>query len=403
MPRSSRSAKTSLTTPITSSRGMGRIVAAALALPGVWSAPAHAETAPEAGIVSFKYLHYREDKRDGIDYSRIKKYAHPITVNSPSLYLLAPISPSWAVEGTAVYDALSGASPRYHSSGGASHMNDERKAADVKVTHYRERSSIALGVSHSGEHDYVSNAVSASGSLSSEDNNTTLNLGVGHASDRINPTNGGVEGVYGKTKKTNELIAGVTQALSAHDIAQLNLSYSLGRGYYSDPYKNFDVRPGQRKQGALLARWNHHFEDDASTVRASYRYYRDNFRINAHTLQLEWVKKTSADLSLTPLLRYYSQSAASFYLDPVYDTNGNPIGYDPNDPTKLVSTDQRLSAFGAFTLGLKAELRIDPQWSIDGKYEKYEQRAKWRFGGTGSPGLGPFGATFIQLGANYKF
>jgi Protein of unknown function (DUF3570) len=385
-------------------RGMGSIVIAALALPGVWSAPAHAENAPEAGVMSFKFLHYKEDKRDGIDYSQFKKNGHPITVNSPSVYVMTPLGPSWAVEATGVYDALSGASPRYHSTGGASVMSDERKAVDVKVTHYRERSSYSLGVSHSSEHDYVSKALSFGASFSSEDNNTTLNIGLGHSNDSINATDGGVSGdVYGKRKKTNEFMVGVTRAVSAWDIAQVNLTYSAGKGYYSDPYKYFDVRPDKRQQLALLGRWNHHFEGDGSTLRGSYRIYHDNFRINAHTLQLEWVKKATPDLTLTPLVRLYSQSAASFYLDPVYDINDNPIGYDPYDPTKPVSTDQRLSAFGAVTLGLKGEYRINPAWSIDGKYEKYEQRSNWRIGGKGSPGLGSFGASFIQLGASYKF
>ncbi len=383
-------------------RGTSRIVAAALALPGVWSVPAHAENAPEAGVISFKFLHYQEDKREGIDYTK-PSVGKPLSVNSPSVYVLAPLGPSWAAEATGVYDALSGATPRYHSTGQASKMSDERKALDVKVTHYRERTTYSLGASNSSEHDYVSRAVSGGMSVASDDNNTTVNLGVGYASDRINPTNGGVEGVYGKTKKTSEFIVGLTQAMSAHDIAQLNLTFSAGTGYYSDPYKYFDVRPNQRKQLALLGRWNHHFEDDGSTLRASYRIYHDNFRINAHTLQFEWVKPATTDLVFTPLLRLYSQSAASFYLDPVYDANDNPIGYDPNDPTKYVSTDQRLSAFGAVTLGLKAAYRVDPQWSIDGKLEKYEQRGNWRIGGKGSPGLQAFGASFVQLGVNYKF
>jgi Protein of unknown function (DUF3570) len=395
---STKSAAKNVTLP---KRGMGSIVVAALALPGVWSAPAHAENAPEAGVISFKFLHYKEDKREGIDYSQFSKYPHPITVNSPSVYVLVPLGPSWAVEGTGVYDALSGASPRYHSIGGASQMNDERKAVDMKVTHYRERSTYSLGVSHSSEHDYVSKALSAGASFSSEDNNTTWNVGLGHSNDSINATDGGVTtDIYGKSKKTNEFMVGVTQAMSTRDIAQVNLTYSSGKGYYSDPYKLFDMRPDKRQQVALLARWNHYFDGDGSTLRGSYRLYHDNFRINAHTLQLEWVKKATPDLTFTPLLRLYSQSAASFYLDPVYDNNGAPIGYDS---TKLSSTDQRLSAFGAVTLGLKAEYKIDPQWSVDGKYEKYEQRGNWRIGGAGSPGLGPFGATFVQFGANYKF
>jgi hypothetical protein len=40
---------------------------------------------------------------------------------------------------------------------------------------------------------------------------------------------------------------------------------------------------------------------------------------------------------------------------------------------------------------------------VDVKGEYYEQRAGWRLGGTGSPGLLPFKATFVQLGLTKKF
>lgn len=43
----------------TTARGAGAVVAASLALPGVFHA-AHAESAPESGIVGIKFLHYQD-------------------------------------------------------------------------------------------------------------------------------------------------------------------------------------------------------------------------------------------------------------------------------------------------------------------------------------------------------
>jgi hypothetical protein len=377
-----------------SARGKGAVVLAALSLPGVWIAPAHAETAPDNGVIAFKYLHY-EDSQPGL--KRIK-------VNSPSLYLMTPIGSQWAIEGSAVVDSLSGATPRWQSSvSSASVMHEERKAADVKVTRYFERSSYALGVSRSKEHDYASNALSLSGSWSSADNNTTWNLGVGGSSDEIDPTGGGFSGdTHDQKKHTVEWIAGVTRALSSVDIVQLNLTYSAGHGYYDDPYKAFDVRPDQRKQDALLARWNHHLLGDQSTLRTSYRFYRDNFGVDAHTLQGEWVKPVTAALAFTPLVRLYSQSAADFYADARVDASGFPI-VPALQPGQLNSGDQRLSSFGAVTLGLKTEYKLDAAWTVDLNLEAYEQRSKWHLGGSGSSGVDTFRARFIQLGASRKF
>lgn len=374
-------------------RRLGVVVGAALSLPGVCIGPVHAAGAPEKGVIAFKYLHY-QDSQPGLQ--RIK-------VDSPSIYVQAPLGSDWSVEGSAVVDTLSGATPRWQSTvSTASTMHEERKAGDVKVTRYFERSAYAIGASHSAEHDYVSNAVSVEGSWSSDDNNTTLNLGVGAASDRIHPVNGGQQGVLNDTRKTVELIVGLTQAISASDVAQVNLTYWHGTGYFSDPYKTLDFRPRERTQAALLARWNHHFEGDRSTLRLSYRFYRDSYRINAHTVQAEWVKPVTGNFVLTPLVRLYSQSAASFYVDSQTDAAGFPVFPDVA-PGQLNSGDQRLSAFGAITLGLKAEYRLTPLWTVDGKIEGYEQRSNWRLGGQGSTGLDPFRATFVQFGASRRF
>ena len=377
----------------------GAIIAAALALPGVMAplmSPlvAHADTAPEHGEVALKYLHY-QDSQPGLE--RIK-------VSAPSIYVLAPLSPKWALEGSLVSDSVSGATPRYHSaiSGATLHMRDERQAGDVKITRYEDRSSYAIGLSKSTEHDYDSNAVSFDASFASDDNNRSWNIGVGYAADKISSTN---DAALHEHKHTAELMVGVTQAWTANDLVQLNVTLNSGRGYFSDPYKEPDIRPRRRDQAIVLARWNHHFTDLGSTLRSSYRFYRDSFGINAHTLGAEWVQPVGSRFTLTPSLRLYSQSAARFYFDPVYDPDVGapyPPGYFTNPP-EFISADQRLSAFGAITVGLKLGVQLAPGWAMDLKAERYEQRSNWRVGGSGSPGLDPFRATFVQLGVNKKF
>jgi Protein of unknown function (DUF3570) len=380
---------------------MGAIVAAALALPGVVGT-AHAETAPERGQISVKYLEYK-DSQPGLE--RIK-------VKAPSIYLLAPVNSQWSIEGSAVADAVSGASPRYHTAvSGASKMSDNRTAADVKVTHYAERSAYSVGLSGSKEHDYRSKALSFDASFASDDNNTSFNIGLGYASDRVGSSN---DATLNLRKRTAELMLGVTQVLSPTDIVQLNLTFSNGRcvddpvggpSCYSDPYKEPDLRPHKRDQAILLARWNHHFEGLGATLRSSYRYYSDSYGIKAHTLGAEWVQPVSTMFSLTPSVRLYSQSAAKFYFDPVYDPDVGapyPPGYFTNPP-EFISADQRLAAFGGVTVGLKLGVQFTPDWSADLKAERYEQRSKWRVGGTGSPGLDPFSASFFQIGVNKRF
>lgn len=364
------------------------ILSAALMLPGV---QAHAEAPPTNGVISVGYLDY-QDSQSGLD--RIK-------VHAPSISIMAPLAGVWSVSGNLVKDDVSGASPRYHTAvSGASRMNDDRKAGDVALTRYLERGSVTVGAAYSTEHDYVSRALALQGSYESEDRNRTWTAGIGHSDDKIDPVN---RIVINERKRTTNFLLGVTQVLTANDVAQLTLGYDNGSGYFSDPYKAFDNRPRSRSETTLLARWNHHIAATDGTTRLTYRYYRDSFGVRGHTLGAEYVQPLSDGWTLTPEVRLYTQSAASFYYDPVYDSKlGAPFppGYNG---TGYMSADQRLSGFGAVTLGLKASKQIDKLWSVDAKVSAYQQRGSWRLFHQGSPGLDALRAQTVQIAINRQW
>jgi hypothetical protein len=362
------------------------ILAAALLLPGV--GVVHAETPPERAALSVKYLSY-EESQPGLDR---------VSVHAPSISLVTPVAGVWSLSGSVTADDVSGASPRYHTAvSGASRMSDSRSAADLAVTRYFARGSLAVGGAFSTEHDYVSRALSLTGTVSSEDKNTDWSFGLGGSNDSINPVN---NIVTGESRQTLNFLLGLTQVVSARDLAQLTLTHSRGHGYFSDPYKELDNRPRERDQNTLLARWNHHHDDIDGTTRLSYRYYSDSYGIRAHTLGAEYVQVLREGWTVTPSARLYSQRAAKFYYDPVYDVQlGAPFppGYAFGSGNFL-SADQRLSAFGAVTLGVKLARQLGRDWLVDLKLEAYEQRGSWRLFGTGSPGLEPLRARSIQLG-----
>ncbi len=363
------------------------ILAAAMALPGV----ALAESAPEQGLIGFKYLYYK-DYQPGLDR---------IHVSSPSLYVLTPLGREWSLEGSIVRDAVSGPSPRYHSAiSSASPMQDERHAGDVRLVRYFRRAAVGFGAAFSTEDDYESRALSFDVRMSTDDNNTSIVLGAGYSDDTIKPNDtGGGSVTRDEKKKVNDFIVGVTQVVTPRDIVQANLTYSRGRGFFSDPYKFLDNRPRERNQTALLGRWNHHFVGPGATLRSSYRYYSDTFEVKAHTFGFEWVQPVRA-LTVTPGVRYHTQSAASFYVDPIPGSAFPPV-VSLRPP--YYSADHRLSAFGAITAGVKLALSIGKDWTIDAKFDYYEQRGDWRLGGTGSPGLAPFKAQFYQVGVYRRF
>jgi Protein of unknown function (DUF3570) len=376
-----------LMTPLNSTKnklaGSAALLVAACALPGLMPT-AYAETIPELGMISAKLLSYHQSQpnADG---------SNKASVTSPSIYISKPIAGQWLVEGSFTNDNVSGASPRYHTTA-ASHMSDERTAADVKVKRYFDHATVSAGVAYSTEHDYKSTAFSLSGTKSSDDNNTTFSAGIGYNQDKINPTN---KVVVDEKKRGLEFQVGVTQVLTPLDIAQLNATYTEGVGYYSDPYKTFDKRPGNRSTNVVLARWNHHLKDLGATTRASYRYYVDTWGVKAHTLGLEVVKTYPNGWTVTPGVRYSTQGKADFYYDPPFPNGRTADGY--------YTADQRLANMGSLTVGVKVSKEIDAESSIDFKLESYIQRTGLYLGSNKSTGLDPLKATMLQIGYSRKF
>ena len=361
------------------------LIAAALALPGIMPAPALAQAAPDRGVVALRYFDYR-DWQPG---------ASRMAVKSPSLYALLPLSDTVAFEGSLVHDSMSGASPLHHDTlSGASGLGitDYRVAGDARLTRYFDGQAIGAGIAWSHERDYVSRAVSVEWRGWSDDRNRSYALGVGAARDHVDSVNGLARG---KRRETYDWLLGVTQVLDARSIVDVQLTWSDGRGDYSDPYKLLDTRPDRRRVLALRTRYNRHFAATDATLRLAWRYLRDSFGDDSQVLEASWVQALPQSFTLTPTLRYLTQGAADFYRDPPF-----PQGFVPGNP---YTADTRLSAFGALTLGLRLERQFAGGLTADVAVNLYRQRPAWRLGGGGSPGLVDFSARWIEFGLARTF
>ncbi|NTW51609.1 MAG: DUF3570 domain-containing protein [Chlorobiaceae bacterium] len=377
----------------------------------------YAEAAPDRAIVGIKYLNYH-DSQSGDTAQTAGMTRDRINVNALSFMGMVPIAGKWSISATFIEDSITGASPLYHSSGfpssspkhdAASGASGElRHAGDISVTRYFSRGTLSAGATYSQESDYISRGLSLNGTLSTEDKNTTLSLGTAYNRDTIALDKPAVDPAKFQLatgrKKVYSGLVGLTQVVSKNDIVQLNLTYTHGHGYYSDPYKAPDLRPDHRNIYTVMTRWNHHFEGTDGTGRLSYRYYSDTFGVRAHTFDAEYVQPLSKGWVLTPLVRFHSQSAADFYV-PVGASELN----DPATPTpppagaSYYSEDQRLSAFGAFSYGLKVSRDLGRSWLADVRYEQYQQRYNWCINGHGDPGIAYFNIRDFQLGFSRKF
>lgn len=382
------------------------LLSAAMALPCVMGV-AHAESAPEKGTLSFKYLDYKERqqligdaaKGDAGLYSKsgASTFDDRIRVKATASSVMLPLNAEWSMAGTLITDSISGASPAYHTEA-LTAMKDFRRAVDTSLTRYLTNGTVTVGLNHSGENDYISRGVSLLATRATEDKNTTWTAGVGLNRDVINPSN---RIVFNETKHVTDFILGVTQVLSMNDIVQFNLGSFKGRGYFSDPYKIYDERPRNRSHETLLARWNHHFSDLNGTSRLAYRYYTDNWGIRSHTFDAEWVQAFGEGWRVAPALRFYTQTAANFYVEA--DPSLSPFPPNPPANARYFSEDQRVSAFGGFTMGVKLSKQLNLDTKVDVKFEQYGQKGAWSLLGSGSKGLAPFYARSLQVGITHSF
>ena len=115
----------------------------------------------------------------------------------------------------------------------------------------------------------------------------------------------------------------------------------------------------------------------------------------------EWVQQFGNGWSAAPALRYYTQTAAKFYVE--VDPRLSPFPANPPPNALYFSEDQRMSAFGGLTMGMKFTKQLNLDTKVDVKFEQYGQKGAWILSGTGSKGLAPFYARNLQVGITRSF
>ena len=368
---------------------------AALALP-ILVSPLGAGAA-ETGEIGLTVLGYKER---GL-----------MKITEPVLWARAVIADVWEVQASGAVDIITGASPQLVSnqSGrpvqtitGAS-ISDRRTTADAKVA--RRIGDLTLGVSRavSTEEDYRSRAFGIEAKLDLNQRNTTITTGYGKSNDRVRSAD---DLALDERRDTREYLAGVTQVLSPTAIVQSTLALTRGHGWYNDPYKftltfpggggavrlAADRRPSSRDTLSWLTRYRRHFPEAGATLQADYRFYRDDWGVRAHTLEVAWQKSLDERWSVRPALRYYTQGAADFY---------SPVV--PASRPAVLSSDQRLGAFGGLSPSLRATVRLEGAWVVEATAGYVHNSRALRFGGSGSEAFETLRAYFGIVGLTCEF
>lgn len=373
--------------------GAARLLAgAALALP-LTALPAQAGEFATTQI-GFKYLRYDEAGR--------------MQVDAPHAWFETNPDEDTQIGGSATVDTLSGASSHYVSNRGGSAVHvlsgasirERRSDGELHARRTWGETNFGLSLAASKEVDYLSRSIAGDVRIDFNERNTTLALGLGATADEI--------GKHGSTiwrdRHTYDVLVGVTQVLSKTGIVQSNLTLSRGHGDFNDPYKytmtfrgsgapvvQQDGRPDSRQHVAWLTRYRHYLPGARTALGMDYRYYRDDWGVRAHTIDWSAAHEIKSGLSIVPQARYHTQGAADFFA----------TTFGARAPTG--SSDARLGAFGAWTVGASLAWIIDAHSSVDLGAWSYRQRAAYRYGGNGTANFPTLDARFLMAGYTLAF
>ena len=362
------------------------LVAAALALPGILPAGAAAQAVADHGVLELKYLDYR-DWQPG---------ASRMTVRSPSLYTLIPLNDTTEFEGSLVYDAMSGASPLclQHAVG---RLGTRRHRLPDRGRCEGDQVFRRLGDWASPASCRPSATTSRAAARSTSASSPTIATGRTRSRSPARTT-GSIRPTARHSnapRNTLEYLVGITQALSPTQIVQSNVTYSYGHGYYNDPYKLFDKRPGERRIFAWLTRYNQYFAEQDGALRLSYRYLHDSFGSNSNTLDRRLGAGAAARVdgdAGAPLLHAERGVVLS-------TARRSARASSSGSPTRWTRGSRRSARSRS---ALDVAKALGDGWSVDLRVDFYRQQSNWRIGG-GSPGILPFSARWVVVGLTKTF
>jgi len=361
-----------------SSKALAALTQAALALPTVAGA---------AGVQT-DYLFNLYQEKDAPASQVVEGSRERYEIQSHLFRVVAPHGDQ-TLSVNLTYETMSGASPWYirpdATTGkpllvmsGAS-IKEERTAIRGTWSTPLLGGLTALSLGYSNEDDYSAISGGVEFEYGDEDKALTYSGGFGFSSDTIEP----VEGlrspeVGGKDDKTSlNVYGGVSYVLNPATVVQGSVSYQWHDGYLDDPYKrawitsipNFvrDSRPDGRQAWAFNAKLRHHVANANAAVHVDYRFFRDDWEIEAHTLEVAWHQVLADSWRVSPALRWYSQSQAFFYA-PFYE-NARSDGF--------ASSDYRLSPFGAISARVDVIKTLGDALSLGGGVEFYKADADY--------------------------
>lgn len=355
---------------------LAALSSAAMMLSGL-AQPALANPPDQKTQIAYRFTNYSEGEMDAKDVAEGSLERYQIQVHQ--LSVKTPVSEDTEISLSVVNETMSGASPWYvvpNAEGEAvqvmsgATIDEARNELGMDFRSYNTSSETTLSLSVSAENDYESLAFGYSGQWRTLQQRGTLSWGISGSRDFINATDADIYAGRPVEEIKNRLrgYLGYSIVMTRNRLFGMNIGVTSLDGYLSDAYKLAwvdneivrDNRPDVQNQvgGSLMLR--QFFPDAQAALHTDIKLYQNDWEVTSESLDLAWYQNLGSKWQLVPSLRYYHQSAATFY-EPFYE-NRRADGF--------YSSDYRLSEFSA----VSARFKVIRQWntvSVNLQYENY--------------------------------
>ncbi len=259
-----------------------------------------------------------------------------IKADGPAYLVRKSVTANAAVTASYEVDQVTGASIDSVVSG-ASPIREERKQKSLSAEYLSDRTTYSVAAISSVENDYDASTLNGSIAQTMFGDLTTVTMSASKGWDIItrrikDPTAGVIrDPTFRARLDRRQWSVGISQVITRNLIMALNLEQNTSQGYEQNPYRSYryvdptnlglgysfaaEVYPTSRTSDAVALKAKYYLPWHA-VISGGLKYYTDNWGIRGQTLdagyaQPFWHDRFTADLTL----RYYTQSAASFYAD----------------------------------------------------------------------------------------
>ena len=250
-----------------------------------------------------------------------------VTIDGPAVLVRKNFAETVSVSGQYYVDNVSSASIDVVTSG-ASEYSEQRTEYGIGGDYLYDKSIFSAGYSNSDESDYLADTWYFSVSQDFFGDLTNLSFGYSRGEDEVRQ-NGNDD--FKEDLVRNNYRVGLSQVLRPNLIMAFNYEGISDEGYLNNPYRSYryltdpldpaagyqfaqEVYPDTRTSDAASVRLLYHLPYSA-TAGGSYRYFTDDWGIDANTFQINYTQRFFDHLIVDLKYRYYDQGAADFYSD----------------------------------------------------------------------------------------